>query len=164
MPKMFLLRRLTTADIRSRLMSVHARTLADSVTSFNAVHCNVSRTETGWFNDRTFMLGDLCQKAGLEPKPPITSLFYSGYALEEWCAARKVWTQLREIPNAAVEHSHHDFRVQRDRGQGHRSQQAGGNRGGWLQDPGSVHLNGHWILGIGCSRLIYLAYDMVNSE
>ena len=26
----------------------------DSVTSFNAMHCNVSRTETGWFNDRTF--------------------------------------------------------------------------------------------------------------
>ena len=54
----FLLRRLTSADTRSRLMSVHARTLADSVASFNAVHCNVSRTETGRFNDRTFMLGD----------------------------------------------------------------------------------------------------------
>ena len=85
----FLFRRLTTADVRMRLMSVHARTLADSVTSFNAVHCNVSRTETGWFNDRSFMLGDLGLEAGLEPEPPIMSLRYSGYALEEWCAARK---------------------------------------------------------------------------
>ncbi len=87
--KMFLCRRLTTADVRIRLMSVHARTLADSVTSFNAVHCNVSRTETGWFNDRSFILNDLCREAGLEPNPPITSLLYSGYALEEWCASRK---------------------------------------------------------------------------
>jgi len=34
----FLLRRLTTADIHLRLMSLHARSLADSVTSFNATH------------------------------------------------------------------------------------------------------------------------------
>ena len=74
----FLLRRLITADVRRRLMRVHARTLADSVTSFNAMHCNVSRTETGWFNDRTFMLSDLCRDAGLEPKRPIRSLLYSG--------------------------------------------------------------------------------------
>src|SRR5580700_631296 len=85
----FSLRRLTSANTRSRLMGVHARTLADSVASFNAVHCNVSRTETGWFNDRTFMLSDLCQEAGLEPKRPIQSLLHSGYALEEWCATRK---------------------------------------------------------------------------
>jgi hypothetical protein len=87
--KTFLLRRLTTADVRMRLMSVHARTLADSVTSFNAMHCNVSRSETEWFNDRTFTLSYLCQEAGLEPRRPIQSLLYSGYALEEWCAARK---------------------------------------------------------------------------
>jgi len=84
-----LLRRLITADVRRRLMRVHARTLADSVTSFNAMHCNVSRTETGWFNDRTFLLSDLCRQAGLEPKRPIRSLLYSAYALEEWCAVRK---------------------------------------------------------------------------
>jgi len=35
------------------------------------------------------MLGDLCREAGLDPAPPIRSLLYSGYALEEWCAARK---------------------------------------------------------------------------
>jgi hypothetical protein len=35
------------------------------------------------------MLGDLCLKTGLEPAPPIRSLLYSGYALEEWCAAGK---------------------------------------------------------------------------
>jgi hypothetical protein len=87
--KVFLLRRLTTEDVRMRLMIVHARTLTDSVTSFNAMHCNVSRSETGWFNDRTFMLSDLCREAGLEPKRPIWSLLYSGYALEEWCAERK---------------------------------------------------------------------------
>jgi len=87
--EMFLLRRLTTADVRMRLMSVHARTMADSVTSFNATHCNVSRTETGWFNDRTFVLSDLCREAGLEPKRPIQSVLYSGYALEEWCATGK---------------------------------------------------------------------------
>jgi len=85
----FLFRRLITAEVHSRLMSVHARTFADSVTSFNAAHCNVSRTETGWLNDRSFVLGDLCREAGLDPTPPIMSLLYSGYALEEWCAARK---------------------------------------------------------------------------
>jgi len=87
--EVFLFRRLATPDVRLRLMSVHARTLADSVTSFNAVHCNVSRTETGSFNDRSFMLGGLCREAGLEPQHPIMSLLYSGYALEEWCASRK---------------------------------------------------------------------------
>jgi hypothetical protein len=87
--EVFLFRRLTTPDVRMGLMSVHARTLADSVTSFNAVHCNVSRTETGSFNDRTFILGDLCREAGLDPQPPIASLLYTGYALEEWCASRK---------------------------------------------------------------------------
>jgi hypothetical protein len=35
------------------------------------------------------LLGDLCLKTGLEPEPPIMSLLYSGYALEEWCAAGK---------------------------------------------------------------------------
>ena len=30
-----------------------------------------------------------CVGAGLDLKPSITSLLYSGYALEEWCAARK---------------------------------------------------------------------------
>jgi hypothetical protein len=35
------------------------------------------------------MLGELCLKTGLEPEPSIMSLLYSGYALEEWCAARK---------------------------------------------------------------------------
>src|SRR5439155_1940130 len=87
--KIFTLHRLTTADTRSRLMNVHARSLEDSVSSFNAAHCNVSRTETGCFNDRSFLLGKLCVGAGLDLKPSITSLLYSGYALEEWCAARK---------------------------------------------------------------------------
>lgn len=84
--KVFLFRRLITADVRMGLMRVHARTLADSVTSFNAMHCNVSRAETAWFNDRTFMLSDLCQEEGIYLKRPIRSLLYSGYALGEWCA------------------------------------------------------------------------------
>ncbi len=87
--EMFLLRRLATEDLRARWMSVYARTLADSVTSFNAVHCNVSRTQTGWFNDRTSMLRDLCRAAGLEPNTAIESLLYSGFTLEEWCASGK---------------------------------------------------------------------------
>ena len=87
--EVFLLRRLTTAAVRSRLMGVHARTLADSVTSFHAVHCNISRSETEWFNDRSFMLSALCKECTLDPAPPLASLLYSGYALEEWCAARK---------------------------------------------------------------------------
>ena len=87
--KIFTLRRLTTPDTRSRLMDVHAGSLEDSVSSFNAAHCNVSRTETGCLNDRSFLLGKLCAGAGLDPKPAITALLYSAYALEEWCAARK---------------------------------------------------------------------------
>ena len=85
----YALQRLVSADIRERLMKVHARSLADSVTSFNVVHCNVSRSETERFHDRSFVLGDLCLEAGLEPEPAVMSLIYSGYALEEWCATRK---------------------------------------------------------------------------
>lgn len=87
--EVFTLHRLTNAHIWSRLMSVHAGSLADSVTSFNAVHSNVSRTETGYLNDRASLLDDLCLAVGLDPKPPITSFLYSGYALEEWCGVRK---------------------------------------------------------------------------
>jgi hypothetical protein len=86
--EVFLFRRLVNADVRSRLMGVHAQTLTDSVTSFNAVHSNVSRTETGAFKDRSFMLSDLFGEAGLDPAP-IAPLLYAGYALEEWCGSRK---------------------------------------------------------------------------
>jgi hypothetical protein len=41
----FFLRRLTSTNIRSLLMSAQAGTLADSVAAFNAVHCNASRTD-----------------------------------------------------------------------------------------------------------------------
>ena len=86
----YLLHRLTTEDVRARLMNVHAQSLTDSVVSFNAVHCNLVRCETGLFNDRSFILGDLCRAAGLEPDDlPIKSTLYSGYALEEWCASLK---------------------------------------------------------------------------
>lgn len=87
--KLFTLYRLATTQTRLRLMEIHARSLADSVISFNAVHCNVSRAETGSFKDRTFLLEELCVASGLAPEPPITSLLYSGYALEEWCGVRK---------------------------------------------------------------------------
>lgn len=83
------LQRLISPHIRERLMNIHARSLADSVTSFNVVHCNVSRSETTSFNDRSFVLRDLCLEIGLEPEPKVMSLLYSGYALEEWCAIRK---------------------------------------------------------------------------
>src|SRR6185503_17552369 len=53
--RVFTLQRLMTTGTRSRLMTVHARSLEDSVTSFNGAHCNVSRTETGCFNDRSFL-------------------------------------------------------------------------------------------------------------
>ncbi len=49
----------------------------------------MSRTETGYFNDRSFLLGELSESAGLNVNPSITRLIYSGYALEEWCAERK---------------------------------------------------------------------------
>ena len=87
--EIYTLQRLISADIRERLMNIHARTLADSVTSFNVVHCNVSRSETALFNDRSFVLRDLCVEVGLEPEPAVMPLLYSGYALEEWCATRK---------------------------------------------------------------------------
>ena len=86
----YLLHRLTTGDMRGRLMNVHARSLTDSVVSFNAVHCNLVRCETDLFNDRSFMFDGLCREAGLAPDDPlIRSALYSGYALEEWCASRK---------------------------------------------------------------------------
>ncbi|MFN7924902.1 MAG: hypothetical protein U0Q16_32695 [Bryobacteraceae bacterium] len=86
----YMLYRLTTPDVRKRLLEIHARTLADSVDSFNAVHCNLRRCETGMFNDGSFVFDDHCREAGLDPKnPEIRSILYSGYALEEWCAWRK---------------------------------------------------------------------------
>jgi hypothetical protein len=87
--KRFTVYRLANTHTWLRLMEVHAQSLKDSVISFNAVHCNVSRTETGSFKDRTFLLEELCRTSGLDPEPPISSLLYSGYALEEWCGVRK---------------------------------------------------------------------------
>jgi len=86
----YVLHRLTTAEIRRRVMAVHARSLTDSVASFNAAHCNLMRCETGYLNDGSFLFDGLCQEAGLDPDaPPIRSVIYFGYALEEWCASRK---------------------------------------------------------------------------
>ena len=86
----YLLHRLATDDLRARLMDVHARSLTDSVVSFNAVHCNLVRCETGHFNDRSFSFDGLCREVGLEPNDlSIRSALYSGYALDEWCASRK---------------------------------------------------------------------------
>jgi len=87
--RVFTLQRVTTPAARSRLMTVHAQSLEDSVASFNAAHCNVSRTETGYLKDRTFLLGKLCENAGLDLNRSVTRLLYSGYALEQWCAQRK---------------------------------------------------------------------------
>ena len=69
---------------------VHARSLTDSVVSFNAAHCNLVRTETGYLNDESFLFDGLCREVGLDPAAQaIRSLIYSGYALEEWCASAK---------------------------------------------------------------------------
>ena len=86
----YVLHRLTTAEIRRRVMEVHARSLTDSVVSFNAAHCNLMRCETGYLNDGSFLFDGLCREAGLDPDAPsLRSVVYSGYALEEWCASRK---------------------------------------------------------------------------
>jgi hypothetical protein len=86
----YLLYRLTSEDVRARLVNVHARSLTDSVVSFNAVHCNLMRCETGHFNDRSFLLDAHCREGGLTPADvPIKSALYSGYAIEEWCASAK---------------------------------------------------------------------------
>ncbi len=86
----YLLHRVTSEEIHRRLSNVHARSLADSVVSFNTVHCNLMRCETEFLNDRSFLFDGLCREAGLEAEDPlIRSMLYSGYALEEWCASRK---------------------------------------------------------------------------
>jgi hypothetical protein len=87
--RIFNLHRLIRADVRLRLMRVHARTLADSVTSFNTVHCNVSRSETWYLNDRSYLLDTLCAAEGLKPERRLNSAIYSGYAMEEWAGVRK---------------------------------------------------------------------------
>lgn len=85
----YLLHRVTAA-VGTRLTRVHARTLTDSVVSFNAVHCNLVRSETVHLNDRSFVFDGHCRDAGLEPDDPtVRSVLYSGYALEDWCASRK---------------------------------------------------------------------------
>jgi hypothetical protein len=86
----FLVYRLSTAAMRRRIMDVHARSLTDSVVSFNAAHCNLMRTETGYLNDETFVFDRHCREVGLDSTAPaIRSMIYSGYALEDWCASAK---------------------------------------------------------------------------
>ncbi len=81
----FLVYRLSTAAMRRRVMDVHARSMTDSVVSFNAAHCNLMRTETGYLNDETFVFDRHCVEVGLDSTAPtIRSTIYSGYALEEW--------------------------------------------------------------------------------
>lgn len=88
--KIFRLYRFVADAIHSRLMRVHARSLADSVTSFNAAHCNLLRCETEAFNDRSFLFDSHCRLEGLNQEDlAVRSALYSGYALEEWCASRK---------------------------------------------------------------------------
>ena len=90
MAETYVLHRLTTVETRRRVLEVHARSLTDSVVSFNAAHCNLMRCETGYLNDGSFLFDGLCREAGLDPDaPPLRSVVYSGYALEEWCASRK---------------------------------------------------------------------------
>jgi hypothetical protein len=88
--KMFRLYRFVADAMHSGLMRVHARSLADSVTSFNAAHCNLIRCETGAFNDRSFLFDSHCRLEGLNQEDvALRSALYYGYALEEWCASRK---------------------------------------------------------------------------
>ena len=88
--KMFRLYRFVADAMHSGLMRVHARSLADSVTSFNAAHCNLIRCETGAFNDRSFLFDSHCRLEGLNQEDvALRSALYSRYALEEWCASRK---------------------------------------------------------------------------
>ncbi|HEY6341198.1 MAG TPA: hypothetical protein VIY49_06870 [Bryobacteraceae bacterium] len=110
--ELFLLRRLTTAGVRSRLMSIHARTLEDSVTSFNAVHCNVARTETGSFNDRSFMLSDLCRERGLDPAPPARVAALLRVRIGGMVRSAEIRAELREAADPAHEHPHYELRLQ----------------------------------------------------
>lgn len=88
--KTFKVYKLNAGTTRAAIMQVHGSTLTDSVNSFNAVHCNVSRTETGALNDRSFVLGKIAKKFGLEQDDEaIASLLYSGYAIEDWCGVNK---------------------------------------------------------------------------
>lgn len=113
----YLLHRVTTAALRSQLMRVHTRSLTDSVVSFNAVHCNLVRCETALLNDRSFVFDGLCREANLEPDDPARQVraLFRIRAGRMACLA-EVWAQLREVPNAADQHPHHDFCVWRDRG------------------------------------------------
>ena len=61
----YMLHRLTTAETRRRVLDVHARSLTNSVVSFNAAHCNLMRCETGHLNDGSFLFNGLCREAGL---------------------------------------------------------------------------------------------------
>ena len=123
--EIFVLQRLTMAETRRRVMDVHARSLTDSVVSFNAAHCNLMRCETGYLKDGSFLFDGLCREAGLDPAAPaLRSTFYSGYALEEWCASRKFGPNYVKFRTPLTNIRINDFRGQRDRGQGDRSEQA----------------------------------------
>jgi hypothetical protein len=44
------------------------------------------------------MLNGICREAGLDLKRPLRALVYSGYALEERCAARKFGPNYVKLP------------------------------------------------------------------
>lgn len=96
------------------------------MTSFQAVHCKVSRSETEWLDDRSFVLTKLCRESRLNPAPPIAPLIYS---LRAGGVVRRaeVRAELHQVPNDAIERSHHEFRVWRELGEGHRPQQTEGH-------------------------------------
>ena len=88
--EIFLLRRLTTADIRCAVDEAFTpeawRTPSPHSTPCIAMYRGPKRDGS--------MTGALCSatsawRQASQPEPPIMSLLYSGYALEEWCAAGK---------------------------------------------------------------------------
>ncbi len=82
--------RLGRSGVRRKLMNIHAETLTDSAVSFNAVHSNVCRSETGFLRDRHRVWEDVAAKYDLTVgENPAGSLLYSGYALENWCGINK---------------------------------------------------------------------------
>lgn len=90
--KAFRLHRLRDGTVHEKVLDIHARTLTDSVVSFNAVHSNLARTETEYLNDRG-VLFRLCAGGVVR--------------------CEQVWAEPREIPHTAGEHPDHDIRRRR---------------------------------------------------
>lgn len=81
--------RINSNSLYKIIASIHAKSLIDSVTSFNTVHSNVKRSETSALNHDTFVLYDHARELNHQHEDEIISILNSGYSFDQNYGSRK---------------------------------------------------------------------------